>query len=157
MSVVSELGPWFHRLKEPKVILSGPACEPAEPLGDLKVSPPGLLEGRAECGISILYITEGCVTVARSFPAPRPPAGAVCLRLGPTLPALVRILRGLRPLGPASLPPPLASGPAGLDVARTLPAQTPFTSWSMCSLWSFQACRDLYRSRSHWTVSFSRI
>lgn len=71
--------------------------------------------------------------------------------------ALVRILRDLCPLGLASLLRALASGPAELEVARTLPAQTPFTSWSMCSLWSFQACRDLYRSRSHRTVPFSRM
>lgn len=40
VSVVSEVGPWFYLLKEPKVILlSCPAREPAEPLEDLKASP----------------------------------------------------------------------------------------------------------------------
>lgn len=64
---------------------------------------------------------------------------------------------GLSPLGLASLPSQGGWGPTELVVARNCPSPDSVTSWSMCSLWSFQACRDLYRSRSHWTVSFSRM
>lgn len=31
------------------------------------------------------------------------------------------------------------------------------TSWSMCSLWSFQACRDWYTPVSHFTVALDRM
>lgn len=55
--------------------------------------------------------------------------------------------------------PPYEScyGSCGTRLCCPPPSPGSRTSWSMCSLWSFQACRDLYRSKSHWTVSFSRI